>query len=298
MPPRPTGRRRAPPLVEEAGEDQPGQPAAGVGHVVEADVHRDLVVVCVGEDEVRVDGGVHREDDAERAQADDERDRRVGSGAQRDRDAGWEPGEQEREPDRGAAARLRVPATRAGSRAPMPARSRSRSPRSRGTRRPARSSSRASCRGRPATRPRTRRPVRRTARLARGRAMFTARLLENIWVNLAFRSTRPSVPRISVATAATATTSSTSRIRSAGRKPVSGQQQAADEEADALERVLRAGQDRYPAEERGRCVRRDDELDGALRAHLGEVLGDPGERLGRHHVGDDQPRLGRRWPAL
>ena len=58
-----------------AGEDRAGEPPAGVGHVVEADVHRDLVAVGVGEDEVAVHRRVQREHDAERDQADDDRDR-------------------------------------------------------------------------------------------------------------------------------------------------------------------------------------------------------------------------------
>ena len=55
-------------------------------------------------------GGVHREDDAECEQAEDQRDGRVGSRAQRDRDAGGERCEEEREPDRGDPARLRMSA--------------------------------------------------------------------------------------------------------------------------------------------------------------------------------------------
>ena len=68
--------------------------------------------------------------------------------------------------------------------------------------------------------------VNQTSREANSRrraraSVFTARLLENIWVNFAFRSARPSVPRISASTAVMAAASKPSRITSAGRKPVS-----------------------------------------------------------------------------
>ena len=64
------------------------------------------------------------------------------------------------------------------------------------------------------------------------------------------------------------------------------QERGAEEEPDTLERVLRAGQDRHQPEQ---CTVAGDELDGALRAHLGEVLGDPGERLESHHEHDPRP---------
>ena len=76
------------------------------------------------------------------------------------------------------------------------------------------------------------------------------------------------------------------------------EQQPAEEETDPLERVLGSGQDRDPAVERRlRALRpgRHDQLDGALGAHLGQVLGDPRERLCRHHERHHQP--GRRRQA-
>ena len=103
---RPEARLEALPLVERAREDRAGEAAAGVGHVVEADVHRDLVAVGVGEDQVGVDGGVQREDDAEGDQAADHDDGRVDVGGERDRDAGREGGEHEGEPGRGPAVGL------------------------------------------------------------------------------------------------------------------------------------------------------------------------------------------------
>ena len=51
------------------------------------------------------------------------------------------------------------------------------------------------------------------------------------------------------------------------------QQRGAEEEADALQCVLRTGEDRHQPEQRAVTVAGDG-LDRALRAHLGEVLGD------------------------
>ena len=71
-----------------------------------------------------------------------------------------------------------------------------------------------------------------------------------------------------------------------------GEEQAAEEEADTLERVLRARQDRHPAKELVGSICGGDKLDRALRAHLGQVLGDSRERLRGHHVGHDEPGSG------
>ena len=51
-------------MVGEAGGEGAEEAAAGVGHVVEADVEGDLVVGGEGEDEVGVEGGIDGEDDA------------------------------------------------------------------------------------------------------------------------------------------------------------------------------------------------------------------------------------------
>ena len=56
--------------------------SAGVGHVVEADVHRDLVAFGVGEDQVGVHGAVEREGNAEDDQAGDDDDRGIEAGAE------------------------------------------------------------------------------------------------------------------------------------------------------------------------------------------------------------------------
>ena len=70
------------------------------------------------------------------------------------------------------------------------------------------------------------------------------------------------------------------------------EQQGAEQEADALHRVFRSGQQRHPAEQRPLLVLRGQNLDRALRAHLGEVLGDARHALHRHHEdhrADDGP---------
>ena len=79
-----------------------------------------------------------------------------------------------------------------------------------------------------------------------------------------------------------------------GLEPDERQQRAADKEPEALERIFRARQDRDPAEERVGGAVRHDELDRALGAHLGEVLGDAADGLRGHHVRHDQPRVGRK----
>ena len=73
-------------------------------------------------------------------------------------------------------------------------------------------------------------------------------------------------------------------------KPEQRQQEAAEEEADALEGVLRAGEDRDPAVERRLVALGYDELDSAFGAHLVEILGDARQGLGDHHVWDHQQR--------
>ena len=81
------------------------------------------------------------------------------------------------------------------------------------------------------------------------------------------------------------------------------QQDAAEEEAHTLEGVLGTGEDRHPAEQlvvvgllvTAASARRpialccgQRRLDGALGAHLVEVLGDAAQGLGRHHVAHRQ----------
>ena len=71
-----------------------------------------------------------------------------------------------------------------------------------------------------------------------------------------------------------------------------GEEHPAEEEANALQSILRARQDCHPAEQGiGRIVGHH-ELDGALRAHLGQILGDATDGLRCHHVWHDQPRRG------
>ena len=150
------------------------------------------------------------------------------------------------------------------------------------------------CAGTPAA-PTTNQMSREANRKIRAAAStLTARLFENMWLNFAFAFGRPSVavhqPRHGTSDGERR---SAARIAQRGLEAEQRQQQAAEEEADALERVLRAGQDRHPPEERGWRVLGHDELDGALGAHLREVLGDARQRLRGHHVGDDEPRRGR-----
>lgn len=51
-------------MVGEAGGEGAEESAAGVSHVVEADVERDLVIIGEGEDEVGMESGIDGEDDA------------------------------------------------------------------------------------------------------------------------------------------------------------------------------------------------------------------------------------------
>src|SRR3546814_6670321 len=55
-------------------------------------------------------------------------------------------------------------------------------------------------------------------------------------------------------------------------EPDDAEQCSAEQEAAAFDGVLRAGENGNPAEERPLLLRRSEHLDGALRAHLGEVL--------------------------
>jgi hypothetical protein len=81
-------------------------------------------------------------------------------------------------------------------------------------------------------------------------------------------------------------TTSTSRHQQQGRHEADGgEQEAAEEEAGTLHRVLRAGQDRHPLEQRALGPLGDDQLDRRLGAHLGEVLGNAGEPLHRRRIG-------------
>ncbi len=70
------------------------------------------------------------------------------------------------------------------------------------------------------------------------------------------------------------------------------QQRRAEQEAEALHRVLRAGQHRHPAEQPAPARGRQ-QLDRGLRGHLGQVLGHARNALHAHHEGD----RGRHRPA-
>jgi hypothetical protein len=76
----PQARFQASPFVHRAREHRARKPPESICHVIEADAHRDLVVGGIGEDQVGVDCRVHREDDAEGDQADDDRDCPVAAG--------------------------------------------------------------------------------------------------------------------------------------------------------------------------------------------------------------------------
>ena len=289
----PRGRPEPAPLVERAGEHRAGEPAAGVRHVVEADVHRDLVALGVRR-------GSRYECTAElsakrRRRRRGRRRRRRGVDARGERDA-MAAGDRRR--GRASTVGRAAVALRAGRSQPRrrpPARRRSRSPRPRGTRRPARSSSRAASRGRPAGRPRTRRRARRRGRCARRPRTLTARLLREHLAKLRLaasaraelaahaRRRRPPGRR------ATTTASSEQRRAEADERSSSPPRKKPTPLSAFLEPVRIATQRNSAS---GASLG-DDELDRALGAHLGEVLGDARERLRGHHVGHDQPRLSR-----
>jgi hypothetical protein len=63
------------------------------------------------------------------------------------------------------------------------------------------------------------------------------------------------------------------------------EQHATDEKTQPLQRVFRSGQKPDPFVEETVRALGHDKLDGAFRAHLGEVLGDPGQGLGTHGPG-------------
>ena len=67
------------------------------------------------------------------------------------------------------------------------------------------------------------------------------------------------------------------------------QQGPAQKEADTLECVLRAGEDRHPLVELALLPIRNQKLDGAFGAHLVQVFGNPRQRLSPHHPRDGQP---------
>ena len=227
----------------------------GVGHVVEADVHRDLVAVGVGEDQVGVHGRVQREDDAERDQADDDDDV---SGRRRRRARGRSPPgrPRARRPARWRCApsgSRPCPSTRRGrTAARTPARCRSRSPRPPG--------SVPTCQKlQPSTRAQEDRQADDEPDVARGEQedarggehVDRAVVGEHLAELAPSRRAVPSSPRISSADDdQRGQRPAPARISSAGLEADERQQQAAEEEADALERVLRAGQDRDPLVER------------------------------------------------
>ena len=230
------------PLVEQSREHRAGQAPAGVGHVVEADVHR-RPCRC------RRRRGSGSEWTAEFIANTTPKAispttitaRRVDAGGQADGDRGGERRQREGQPGRGPAVGLapRAPRRAGGrSRGPRPARSRSRSPRSPGSRRSARSSSRGRSRGRPGGRRRTRRRARRRGRCGRAARTLTARLLENMCLNLALRVGAAEVP-VHQPRDHQQGDEDDHRPGSASRlEPGQRQQQPAEEEADALERVL------------------------------------------------------------
>ena len=73
-----------------------------------------------------------------------------------------------------------------------------------------------------------------------------------------------------------------------------GEEESAEEKAHAFEGVFGAGEDGDPLHEAAFLLFAggglgNEDFDRALCGHLGEVLGDAGEGLGQHDVGDDQP---------
>ncbi len=63
------------------------------------------------------------------------------------------------------------------------------------------------------------------------------------------------------------------------------QQRTTQEKADALQGIFGAGENGHPLVQRALLLLRHQQLDGALGAHLVQVLGDAGQRLRRHHPG-------------
>ena len=73
----------------------------------------------------------------------------------------------------------------------------------------------------------------------------------------------------------------------AGLEPDETEQGGAEEEAEALHRVLGPGEHRDPAEQRAIALGRK-QLHRRFRRHLGQVLGHAGQPLHRHHEGHRQ----------
>ena len=134
--------------------------------------------------------------------------------------------------------------------APRPGRCRSRSPRPPGTVPTCQKLQPSSVAGRPAGRPRTRRRATANRKIRAAARTFTARLFENICLNFALLSGVPSSPRISDEHADQRAADQRREDQQRRLEADEREQQPAEEEADALERVLRAGEDRDPAEQR------------------------------------------------
>ena len=66
------------------------------------------------------------------------------------------------------------------------------------------------------------------------------------------------------------------------------EEKAAEEKADAFDRVFGACEDGYPFEKFGLAIIGDEQFDGALGAHFGEVFGDASEALDEHDEGDGE----------
>ena len=303
--------RQAAELVAEAGEQRADQAAGGVRHVVEADVHGDALGRGEGEDQVGVQRRVQREDHPEGEQPERRRVSRQ-PGRRRRRC----PGEARAAPARRGSAtstptqnRARPIGLRHGSAlAPEQARrgrldravaddperheASRRGRRRRGgrpaCRRTARRRSRSGCR------PRTRRRGRRTGTCRAAESQLMLRSLEKTSANFAPLRPRGRPAGMKTATATRISVSAAAMPSTAASKPASAEQRGAEQEADALDRVLRAGEQRHPAEQRAACWSGASSLDRALRAHLGEVLGDARDALHRHDEGDrDGDRPGR-----
>ena len=73
-----------------------------------------------------------------------------------------------------------------------------------------------------------------------------------------------------------------------------GEEESAEEKADAFEGVFGAGEDGDPLHESAFLLFAgggfwDEDFDRAFGGHLGEIFGDAGEGLRQHDVGDDEP---------
>ena len=163
---------------------------------------------------------------------------------------------------------------------------RSRSPRPRGTR-PTCQKLQPSTLRRKTGRPTTNQTSRAANRKMRAAAStLTARSFENICAKRAPAVRRARARRASAARTTTSGRPATSRpgSSSAGRKPTTVSSRPPRKKPTPLSAFFEPVRIATQRKSASGAVVGNDELDRALRAHLGQVLGDPRERLRGHHV--------------